>query len=203
MMKAALRERSRIVFDEIKQVSTGKTLLDVGCGDGIVAQMLNPRFSEILLTDVANYVDRDVQLPFLPYMEGGRLPVEKSLDTVLLLTVLHHASDPLTLLRESWRATAKRLVIIETVFGVHEQPPTGHYELADFDESDQIAFAVFVDWLYNRVLHDDVPTPYNFTTPQRWLDTFAELGMRVAELKNLGQDIQIVPELHYLFVLER
>jgi hypothetical protein len=62
---------------------------------------------------------------------------------------------------------------------------------------------VFVDWLYNRILNDDIPVPYNFTTPEKWSQVFEDGEMRVANTINLGQDIEIAPELHFLFVLER
>jgi hypothetical protein len=109
----------------------------------------------------------------------------------------------MTLLKESWKVTKQRLIIIESVFGVHTRSPSAPYELAQLAEPEQIAYAVFVDWLYNRVLHDNIPIPYNFTTPARWLEVFANHAMRVAEVKNLGQDLKIAPELHYMFVLER
>jgi SAM-dependent methyltransferase len=202
-MNLAIRERSSVVYEEIKRYLQGQTLLDVGCGNGLISEMSKRHFREVQLLDVVNYVSPEVKLPFLPYREGQKLPFERAYDTVFLLTVLHHSNDPLTLLKETWKVTGKRLIIIESVFGVHEQSPTGKYELANFEEREQIAYAVFVDWLYNRVLHDDIPVPYNFTTPQKWRETFSKLGMRLAESKNLGQDIEIAPELHFLFVLDK
>ena len=202
-MNIAIRERSSIVYGEIKSYFLGGTLLDVGCGNGLIAEMSKRHFREVQLLDVVNYVSPEVKLPYRPYREGEKLPVEKGSDTVLLLTVLHHSNDPLTLLKETWKATGKRLIIIESVFGVHGESAAGKYKLAGFDEPDQVAYAVFVDWLYNRVLNDDIPVPYNFTTPQRWMETFSNLGMRLVESKNLGQDIKIAPELHFLFVLDK
>jgi len=202
-MLAAIRDRSVTIFDEIKDYFVGQSMLDVGCGNGFISEMSKPYFKDIQLLDVVNYVGSNVSLPFLPYTEGQKLPVKKLYDTVLLLTVLHHSNDPIGLLEESWRAAAKRVIIIESVFGVHAQPPAGKYALAGLQERDQIAFAVFVDWLYNRVLEDNIPVPYNFTTPDRWIETFSARGMHLVEMKNLGQDIKVAPELHFLFVLEK
>jgi len=203
LLQVAIKDRSRVVFDHISNSFIGNTLLDVGCGNGLISKMAGDHFAEVQLLDVVNYVDNDVRFPFMAYREGEEFALNKTFDTVLLLTVLHHSNDPLGLLSKAWRATRKRLIIIESVFGVHEQSPGAYYALASLDEEDQIQFAVFVDWLYNRVLHDDIPVPYNFTTPNGWLNLFAENNMRVAEVRNLGQDIRLAPELHYLFVLER
>ena len=202
-MHAAIRARSTTVFNEVSKQFVGTSLLDVGCGNGLVSELSKPNFAEIQLLDVMNYLSEEVDLPFVNYEEGCTFPITKTYDTVLLLTVLHHSSDPQLLLSEAWKATAKRLIIIESVFGVHTPDPGGHYDLVSFSESDQIAFAVVVDWLYNRVLNDNIPVPYNFTTPDGWLAAFAERGMHVSAMHNLGQDIEIAPELHFMFVLDR
>ncbi len=198
-----IQERSSIIYEEIKSHLQGQTLLDIGCGNGLISEMARQNFSEVQLLDVVNYINPDVKLPFMSYHEGENLPVDRMYDTVLLLTVLHHTNDPLTLLKEAWKVTNKRLIIIESIFGVHEKLPNNKYKLADHGDREQIAFAVFVDWLYNRVLHDNIPVPYNFTTPQKWIEIFTQLEMRLVESINLGQDIEIAPELHYLFVLTR
>jgi len=203
MLYEAIRERSTIIFEEVASRFTGQSLLDIGCGNGLISKMARPYFADIQMLDVVNYVSPEIDLPYLPYREGEVLPVTKKYDSVLLLTVLHHSNDPMVLLKESWRVTNRRLIIIESVFGVHAQVAGGPYELADCAEPEQIAYAVFVDWLYNRVLNDNIPVPYNFTTPGRWAEVFSECDMRVAEVQNLGQDIKIAPELHYMFVLER
>jgi SAM-dependent methyltransferase len=202
-MNLAIRERSSAVYEEIKSHLQGQTLLDIGCGNGLISEMCLQHFSEVQLLDVMKYVSPEVKLPFLRYREGQKLPVERQYDTVLLLTVLHHSKNPLTLLKKAWKATGKRLIIIESIFGVHGKSATGKYKLAGFVEREQIAYAVFVDWLYNRVLHDKIPVPYNFTTPQKWKETFSRLDMHLIEAKNLGQDIEIAPELHFLFVLDK
>jgi hypothetical protein len=60
-----------------------------------------------------------------------------------------------------------------------------------------------VDWFYNRVLHDDVPVPYNFTTPSKWISLFVDNNMPLAAALHFGQDIDIGPEYHILFVLQK
>jgi hypothetical protein len=144
-----------------------------------------------------------LELPYLEYKEGHPLPVKEKYDTVLLLTVLHHSSDPVELLRMAWEVTNKTLIIIESVVGIHQVPPNIRYELADLSDKHQIAYAAFIDWFYNRVLHDNVPVPYNFTTPDNWQAIFRKYNMRLTHTVHEGQDIEIGPEYHILFVLEK
>lgn len=199
----ALEQRASIITDQIRQYVIGDSILDVGCGNGRIARNLKDGKSRVQLVDVVKYVPDSFKLPFAEWREGQDFPISDTFDTVLLLTVLHHSSEPLELLKLAWKAARRRLIIIESVVGVHKPEPSAPYELLSFIDEDQIAFAAFVDWFYNRVLHDDVPVPYNFTSPQRWQSVFIDNEMPLRKVIHLGQDIEIGPEYHVLFVLDK
>ena len=198
----ALNQRAAIIYGQIAPYLCGDSLLDIGCGNGLIADLARGHFKEIQLLDVVRYLPNALHLPFKLYAEGQPL-IDHPFDTVLLLTVLHHSKNPVELLKLAWNATTKHLIIIESVVDVHKAEPSASYELLGLPIEDQIAFAAFVDWFYNRVLHDDVPVPYNFTTPEQWRSIFLENNMRLTQQVHLGQDIDIGPEYHILFVLER
>jgi SAM-dependent methyltransferase len=202
-MDAAMIHRAKVVYKEIEPYLCGESLLDIGCGNGLISNLAKDRFKRIQLLDVVNYLDPTVKLQFTLYTEGHKLPVHGLFDTVLVLTVLHHSNKPVELLKMAWAVTKRRLIIIESVVGVHQAAQAPNYELVDSTEEDQIAYAAFVDWFYNRVLHDDVPVPYNFTTPKIWQKTFMDHNMPLAQTILFGQDIDIGPEFHVLFVLEK
>lgn len=202
-MDETLTQRATIISKQIIQFLAGDSLLDIGCGNGLITDLIRQHFNRIQCLDVVRYMPASLKLPFLLYKDGEPLPIDNTFDTVLLLTVLHHSNNPIELLKMAWAATTKRLIIIESVVGVHKAEPHVRYDLAGASDENQIAYAAFVDWFYNRVLHDDVPVPYNFTTPERWQSTFLQHGMRLLTTMHLGQDIDIGPEYHVLFVLEK
>ena len=199
----ASMKRAEVICGEIERFLDGSSLLDIGCGNGLIANKIRGRFTRIQLVDVVDYVPRTLDLSFAKYSEGDQLPFNDSFDTVLLLNVLHHSKDPLRLLQAAWSVTEKKLIVIESVVGVHEAEPKASYELLKASDADQVAYAAFVDWFYNRVLHDNIPVPYNFTSPENWISLFSDNDMRLKETVHLGQDIEIGPEYHILFVLEK
>lgn len=202
-LNATLYKRAEVIKGQIEPLVEGNSLLDIGCGNGLIASLMKDRFQDIQLLDVVEYLLPGLGLRFQPYKEGDPLPVSGPYDTVLLLTVLHHSNNPLELLKLAWGATKKKLIIIESVVGIHSLGPGVSYELVDSTDENQIGYAAFVDWFYNRVLHDDVPVPYNFTTPEKWISMFAGQHMKLAQTIHLGQDIDIGPEYHILFALQQ
>ncbi|HZR33593.1 MAG TPA: methyltransferase domain-containing protein [Terriglobales bacterium] len=203
----ALSRRAETIKAQIEPYLEGDSLLDIGCGNGMVADLIKDHFTkdEVQLVDVKRYLPSRLrrQLSFTEYQEGEPLPFSKQFDTVLLLTVLHHSRNPRRLLKLAWGITAKKLIIIESVVGIHVLVKNAKYELVNSPIEIQVGYAAFVDWFYNRVLHNDVPVPYNFTTPEMWKSEFERNHMKLAHTIHLGQDIDIGPEYHILFVLQR
>lgn len=204
-LDAALDRRAEIIKTQIEPHLEGNSLLDIGCGNGMIANLISDRFKEVQLVDVVDYLPRQLRrrLTFTKYEEGEPLPFDKPFDTVLLLTVLHHSTNPRKLLKFAWSMTARKLIIIESVVGIYALVQHAKYELVDSPLELQIGYAAFIDWFYNRVLHTDVPVPYNFTTPETWKSHFEQKKMHLERTVHLGQDIDIGPEYHIMFVLQK
>jgi hypothetical protein len=201
-MLLGMRERAEIIFSEIEKYLTGDSLADVGCGHGLVGWLSSSKFKDVKLFDLVDYHHPKVTFPVITYPESQDIPFETSFDCTLLITVLHHSEKPLRLLNHVWKNTNKRLIVIESVYGVS----SGEKEspLHKFNETDQRSYAIFCDWFYNRVLNQDVPVPYNFQTPEKWCELFQSLEKaNLLCTIDLGVDIQIVPEHHFLFVLDK
>ena len=201
-LRSHLEERARVIVGQVSRWHPGGRLLDFGCGDGLIGQALAGS-CDVTLFDIVDYRDRGIDLPFLQGREGDPLTVTEGFDTVLLLTVLHHSNDPLSVLREVRRLCTGRVIVIESVFGVSSrtgwnEPTHGYLALSEREQCD---FNTFFDWFYNRVLHQDVPVPLNFQRPYDWITVFRGAGFEVLGFEHLGVDQVLVPEFHVLYWL--
>ncbi len=182
-----LVDRAEKIYSQISDFVVGKSAYDIGAGDGKVGKAIQERQGrDVILVDVIDYNQTD--LPLETY-NGAELPMaDKSADTSLLLTVLHHCDEPEKVLDETIRITKPdgRIILIESVYT---------------SEQDR-KLQTFLDWFYNRVLHDGVNCPYNFNSPEGWLKVFKDKGLEVVDQTDLGRDQPTVPEHHYRFVVK-
>lgn len=70
----AFRQRSQLIFEQIQSYVQGPRVLDLGCGDGRVGQMLAGIGFNVELMDIIDYRDPDVRLPFVRNDPSGQLP---------------------------------------------------------------------------------------------------------------------------------
>jgi SAM-dependent methyltransferase len=86
-------------------------VLDVGCGDGILAARLRELRPDIRIEGVDVLVRPHTAIPVRPF-DGVRIPYgDRSIDVVLMVDVLHHTDDPTVLLRESARVARLEVLI--------------------------------------------------------------------------------------------
>ena len=212
-LKSILSSRAASITRQIRPLVVGYSVLDYGCGDGLVGLGLQDDHA-VTLCDIVDYRNSaSLHLPYFLIPPTGKIPFEdRAFDTILLLTVLHHADDPRRVAQEACRLARHRIIVIESVVGVDqsccllgdpEQPNSlrSQHELGNFLElsmGEQLMFASFIDWFYNRILHIDVNVPYNFGTPRLWNELFFDLGAQGAGVCHLGLDQLAVPEFHTL-----
>lgn len=147
-----------------KWIKHGDSILDVGCGTGIVAKMLGDYFStNITGCDIKNYL-----IYKIPFIEIGnnKIPVkDKSYDVALLNDVLHHVNKQyqINVLKETARV-AKKILIFEF-------EPTIIGKLADI--------------ILNKFHYGDLNTPLSVRTIAEWQNLFKTLGFesKVVKLK--------------------
>ncbi len=178
-------QRAKMNFKNIKNFIVGEKILDLGAGDGLLAQEIkNNLDGEIILVDVVDY--NYTKLPLILYKQGDRVPLDDDgVDTTILYTVLHHANDPEYLLGEAARVTKQRLIIKE----------------AYVDEEYIRITNSFFDWFYNRVIGDeDINVPLNFLKVEEWENVLNSNGFDVVEIKYVGIDEPTVPE-HHVFII--
>ena len=184
-LKAKEIENVKIRLEGVRNYILGEKVLDLGAGNGLLAQEIKKQLNkEVVLVDIVDYNYTD--LPLLLYKPEGRVPLaNEEVDTTILYTVLHHASDPEHLLKEATRVTKKRLVIKE----------------AYIEKDDLRITNSFFDWFYNRVIGDeDINVPLNFLKVEEWEKLLKSYGFDVIETKYVGIDEPAVPE-HHIFII--
>jgi len=142
-------------------LAPGVRVLDVGAGDGRLAALLAGARSDLQIRCVDVQVRPASAFPVERY-DGERLPFDDgAFDAVLLIDVLHHASDPLALLAEAQRVGG--LVLIK------DHAREGW--LAD-------TTLRFMDWVGNA--RHGIPLPFRYWTRAAWIAAFEyrDLGIR-------------------------
>lgn len=89
-------------------------ILEIGSGPGSVLYEFQRAGFQVDGLDISDNSFRETLRPII--YDGVQMPIESNAyDTALLLTVLHHTTDPDAILQEAARV-AKRVIIIEDVF---------------------------------------------------------------------------------------
>lgn len=145
-----------------KWIKQGATILDVGCGTGIVTKILGDYFStKITGCDVKNYLT--YKIPFIK-IGDNKIPIkDKSYDIALLNDVLHHVNKEcqIDVLKETARV-AKRVLIFEF-------EPTIIGKLTDV--------------ILNKFHYGDLNTPLSVRTIDDWQNLFKSLGFNSTAVK--------------------
>lgn len=138
------------------------SIADVGCGDGQLAARLAESRPGIVIEGYDVGVRRRPFIHVHPF-DGRRLPLEPdSVDGVLLIDVLHHTEDPLSLLREAVRVTRDFLIVKDHRLG----RPGARTTLR------------LMDWVGNR--GHGVSLAGRYWSEAQWRAAWDELGLTVS-----------------------
>lgn len=156
------RRRVRVLCDRLLElIPSGSRVLDVGCGDGQLANEILRRRPDVRIEGIDVHVRAGTGIPTSPF-DGRSFPFpDASFDLLLFIDVLHHTDDPTALLREAARI-AREAILIK-------------------DHASDRLFAVpilkFMDRIGNA--RHGVGLPYNYWPRRRWLEAFEQLGLKV------------------------
>jgi len=90
----------------------GLSVLDVGCGDGLLAAHVTKRRPDLQISGIDVLVRGSTHIPVRAF-DGTTIPFpSRSIDAVVFVDVLHHTVDPLVLLREAVRVS-RGIVILK------------------------------------------------------------------------------------------
>jgi SAM-dependent methyltransferase len=215
-----LTERAALMYSQIAPYLLPGNLLDYGCGDGQVSELIIKKGTCTCanLTDVYEHgYIKATGLPFKLFTQGGKAPFsDAEFSNVLALTVFHHSSNPVESIKDVSRVTKQggRVIVVESVYGVDgkQLPPDMQQKIAEYlslSAEQQRIVNVFFDHFYNRILFYNpnpgtkVNVPFNFNTPENWKSLFAQEGLEQEHIVHLGLDQPLAPEYHTLHVLRK
>ena len=165
-------------------------VLDVGSGDGLMARTVMDQRPDLRITGVDVMARPTAHIP-VTIFDGVRLPFETGqFDAVMMVDVLHHATEQDALLAETARVAGHAVVIKDhIVAGLLAQPTLA-----------------FMDWVGNA--RHGVALPYSYWTEARWQAGFERAGLRTATRRDrLGlypwpASMVFERGLHFIAVLE-
>jgi SAM-dependent methyltransferase len=154
------------------------SVLDVGCGDGLLAARLLQLRPDLTIRGLDVLVREGTPITATAF-DGVSLPVgDQSVDVVLMVDVLHHATEPVRLLAEARRVARTAVVIKDHLregFGAN-------------------ATLRFMDWVGNA--RYGVALPYTYWSFQEWADMYAAALLVPTRLE---VDLHLYPGLAHGF----
>lgn len=86
-------------------------VLDVGCGDGAVSQAILRLRTDVSIEGI-EVLSRETSGIAVTNYDGTKIPFgDRSYDAIMMVDVLHHATDPAQVLREAARVASQCVVI--------------------------------------------------------------------------------------------
>jgi len=154
------KRRTRVLAEMLAaQIPQSASVLDIGCGNGAIANLIAQLRPDISIQGVEFVVRTECKIECRAF-DGASLPFpDGSLDVCLFVDVLHHTQDPAILLREAFRVS-RFFVLLKD-----------HLDENIFDD----VTLRFMDWVGNRP-HGVVLT-YNYQSRAEWEECLSDCGL--------------------------
>jgi len=152
--------RARVLSEMLADmIPPRSSVLDVGCGDGVLDQALMKARPDIHLEGIDILVRPSARIPVREF-DGFRMPYEnRSFDVLLFMDVLHHAEDMKALLVEANRVTCNVIIVKDHI-------------LAGILAMQRLRF---MDWAGN--VHHGMTIPHCYLTRPQWCQLFEQVGL--------------------------
>jgi len=193
--RAVFGRRARVLAELLAaKIPAGTSVLDVGCGDGTIAQLVTNYNPSVTVQGIEFAPRPDCKIECKAF-DGASIPYPAaSFDACMFVDVLHHVRDSTgidLLLQEACRVS-KQFVLIK-----------------DHLSENALDFKTlqFMDWVGNRP--HGVILPYNYQSRDQWDKHFQAAGLKV---KAWQTNVPLYPfpfsavfgrQLHYVALLEK
>ncbi len=162
-------------------LTPGSEVLDIGGGWGFYAEPLEKRGHSLTVLDVVKPSFQKAPVIIYP---GGKMPFEdKTFDTSLMVTMLHHTPDPESILREAARVTRGRVIVIEDIYN---------------GPIDRV-WTILRDQIYNFEFFGH---PCQFRDAEGWKEMFSRCGLMLKDEKQVPTYLAGLKILNGVFVLD-
>lgn len=164
------------------QIPQGSRILDLGGGWGFYAGPLKKRGHELLVLDVVNPGYQ--RAPVVIY-DGIRIPFpDGSFDVTILVTMLHHVTDPRALFEEVRRVTRQKVVVVEDLY---------HHTAGRF-------WTICRDRFLNV---EFMAHPHQFRKDGEWREFFKAAGFETGFLKKIYTWLAGLRILNGIYILDK
>lgn len=164
-----------------RQLKQKSEVLDIGGRWGFYSEPLRERGHHLTVLDV---VRPSFQKAPVVLYDGKRFPfADKSFDTSLLITVLHHIKDWSGIIEEAKRVTRKTLILVEDTY---------HHQVGRW-------WTILRDMIYN---FEFIGHPCRFQKPQQWIEGFESAGFSLIEQKKVYTWLAGLRILNHVFVFQ-
>lgn len=186
----ARQDQKRInrVVEAIQQAlpNDSITLLDIGCGNGVMASRLVSLNTHLVAEGVDVVALPHSAIPVSLY-DGERLPfADNTFDVALCIDMLHHTEHPERILAEAARVSRHAVIVKDHIA----------------DNRWDRAILTILDWIGNY--GTGVPMPFNFLSTQQWNQVFTETGLveqkRIQGLQYWPWPISLIVDRQFHFV---
>jgi len=175
------RRKAAVKWNRLNNVfSKGEKVVDLGCGNGALALMMNESGIKVTPVDVQNKSLYQEITPIIYEGEDLRPVLKSKVDAIQMITMLHHVKDPEQLVKNASEFTDK-LVVMEDVYSNPWQELITHI-------TDSIVNLEFVGH------------PHTNKTDQGWRSLFEKYGF---ELKTFQSEQFLFFFRQNTYVLEK
>lgn len=204
----------------IPHIPASKTVLDIGCGTGILMNRLSEsqKFDNLIGIDINRYAEwkefkkNSIKFKVVREREFGNFLEKSKPDNIILTWTLHHMEyqEQIRYLKEIFSTLndGSRLIVLEDTYTEQFAPKYGENLYESFMQLNpverKIVMSVY-DWIANRILarRQKIPIPCGYRSLEEWQNLCEDIGYKTIDNIFIGfPDKRDINTPQGLFIIE-